>query len=62
MPYVGFDPKMPVFEQAKTVHALDGAAIVIDLGEAQITEFPNVSVELITALFITAISKADDVK
>jgi hypothetical protein len=29
MPRVGFEPKTPVFEQAKTVHALDRAAIVI---------------------------------
>jgi hypothetical protein len=29
MPYVGFEPTIPVFERAKTVHALDGAATVI---------------------------------
>jgi hypothetical protein len=29
MPQVGFEPTIPVFEQAKTVHVLDGAAIVI---------------------------------
>jgi hypothetical protein len=28
MPRVGFESTNPVFEQAKTVHALDGAAIV----------------------------------
>jgi hypothetical protein len=27
MPRVGFEPTTPVFEQAKTVHALDRAAI-----------------------------------
>jgi hypothetical protein len=30
MSLVGFEPKIPVFKQAKTVHALDGAATVID--------------------------------
>jgi hypothetical protein len=29
MPRVGFEPTIPVFERAKTVHALDSAAIVI---------------------------------
>jgi hypothetical protein len=29
MPWVGFEPTIPVFERAKTVHALDRAAIVI---------------------------------
>jgi hypothetical protein len=29
MPQVGFEPMIPVFERAKTVHALDRAATVI---------------------------------
>jgi hypothetical protein len=29
MPLVGFEPTVPVFERAKTVHALDRAATVI---------------------------------
>jgi hypothetical protein len=29
MPQVGFEPTIPVFKRAKTVHALDGEAIVI---------------------------------
>jgi hypothetical protein len=29
MPRVGFEPTIPVFERAKTVHALDRAATVI---------------------------------
>jgi hypothetical protein len=29
MPQVGFEPKIPVFERAKTVHALDRAAAVM---------------------------------
>jgi hypothetical protein len=31
MPRVGFEPTIPVFERAKTVHALDGAATVIGI-------------------------------
>jgi hypothetical protein len=30
VPWVGFEPTIPVFEGAKTVHALDRAATVID--------------------------------
>jgi hypothetical protein len=33
MPRVGFEPTIPAFERAKTVHALDRAATVI--GELQ---------------------------
>jgi hypothetical protein len=29
MPQVGFEPTIPVFDLAKTVHALDGVAAVI---------------------------------
>jgi hypothetical protein len=29
MPRVGFEPTIPVFERAKTIHALDLAASVI---------------------------------
>jgi hypothetical protein len=29
MPWIGFEPTTPVFERAKTVHALDSAATVI---------------------------------
>jgi hypothetical protein len=31
MPRVGFEPTTPVFERAKTVHALDRAAPVIGI-------------------------------
>jgi hypothetical protein len=31
MPWVGFESTIPVFERAKTVHALDRAATVIGL-------------------------------
>jgi hypothetical protein len=29
MPQVGFEPTIPAFERAKTLHALDGVATVI---------------------------------
>jgi hypothetical protein len=32
MPRVGFEPTIPVFERAKTVHTLDRAATVINMG------------------------------
>jgi hypothetical protein len=31
MPLVGFEPKIAVFERAKTVHGLDGAATAIGM-------------------------------
>jgi hypothetical protein len=31
IPQVGFEPKIPMFERAKTVHALDRAATAIGL-------------------------------
>jgi hypothetical protein len=31
MPRVGFEPTIPVFELAKAVHGLDGAATVIGM-------------------------------
>jgi hypothetical protein len=31
MPQMGFELTIPVFKQAKTVHALDRAATVIDM-------------------------------
>jgi hypothetical protein len=31
MPRVGFEPTIPVFQRAKTVHALDRAANVVGL-------------------------------
>jgi hypothetical protein len=33
MPRVGFEHMIPMFEQAKTVHALDRAATVIGFGD-----------------------------
>jgi hypothetical protein len=30
MPWVGFEPKIPAFERAKTVHALDRSTTVIE--------------------------------
>jgi hypothetical protein len=41
MSHVGFEPTNPVFERAKTVHALDCAATVIGF----ITKIANINVE-----------------
>jgi hypothetical protein len=38
MPRVGFEPTIPAFEQAKTVHALDRAANVTGFCEMQAYE------------------------
>jgi hypothetical protein len=35
MPQVGFEPTIPMFERAKTVHASDRAATVIGIHEVQ---------------------------
>jgi hypothetical protein len=35
IPWVGFEPKIPAFERAKTVHALDQATIVIVIHNIQ---------------------------
>jgi hypothetical protein len=39
MPQVGLEPTIPVFERAKTVHALDRAATVI--GNCSLTQLKN---------------------
>jgi hypothetical protein len=39
MPRVRFEPTIPVFEQAKAIHALDGAATVVGLIRVHGTEF-----------------------
>jgi hypothetical protein len=38
MPQVGFEPTIPVFEWAKTVHALDRATTVIGKFSSYLTE------------------------
>jgi hypothetical protein len=45
MPWVGFQPTIPVFEREKTVHALDRAATVIDTKVLLKTEY-NSSISL----------------
>jgi hypothetical protein len=42
MPRVGFEPTIPVFERAKTVHALDRAVTVIGLFVSQYTTINNI--------------------
>jgi hypothetical protein len=49
MPRVGFEPMTPVFEQAKTIHALDRAATVIG-------SIP-ISLLLMSARFINKITR-----
>jgi hypothetical protein len=44
MPLVEFEPTIPVFERGKIVHALDRAAIVIDIYKPS---FPFLSNKLI---------------
>jgi hypothetical protein len=39
MPQVGFEPTIPVFERAKTVHALDRATTVIGNLSTYLTDF-----------------------
>jgi hypothetical protein len=50
MPRVGFEPKIPVFERAKTVHVLDRKATVIGWKNQDTrlnyTELGNVCIEL----------------
>jgi hypothetical protein len=44
---VGFEPTIPVFELAKTFHALDGTATVIGLAEDKIVNcFHAVSIKV----------------
>jgi hypothetical protein len=40
MPWVGFEPKIPVLEQAKIFHALDRAATVIGDSQTKQRLFP----------------------
>jgi hypothetical protein len=42
MHWVGFEPTIPVFERAKTIHALDRVAIVIGSYEYIIQSTENV--------------------
>jgi hypothetical protein len=41
MPQVRFEPTIPVFKPAKTVHALDRAATVIGSFHLNPTEYPS---------------------
>jgi hypothetical protein len=44
MPRLGFEPTIPVFERAKTVHALDRAVTVIGGVDVQIHIFLTTAV------------------
>jgi hypothetical protein len=41
MPWVGFEPTIPVFEQAKKINALDCAAAVIGTDETKMEHLWN---------------------
>jgi hypothetical protein len=45
MPQVGFEPTIPAFKRAKTVHALDRAAIVIGWVCMQITSITSLGIQ-----------------
>jgi hypothetical protein len=53
MPWVGFEPTIPVFEQAKTFHASDRAATVIGLiwGEENILYTYRIHIVLFHIIF-----------
>jgi hypothetical protein len=48
MPQVGFEPTIPVFEQVKTVHALDGTVTVIGISSDIVHTYQIASNELHT--------------
>jgi hypothetical protein len=50
MPRVRFEPTIPAFERAKTVHALDRAATVIGLHVVTITEILTIRLPYLTLL------------
>jgi hypothetical protein len=48
MPWVGFEPTILAFERAKTIHALDRAAIVI--GNHPIIDLYNIDIDIVDKL------------
>jgi hypothetical protein len=46
MPQVGFELTIPVFERAKTVHALDRAATVIGVARHRLINYISTQMEL----------------
>jgi hypothetical protein len=44
MPRVGFEPTAPVYERAKTVHGLDGAATVPASGDCEDGKFGGMKI------------------
>jgi hypothetical protein len=63
MPWVGFEPTIPAFERAKTVHALDRAVIVIGASASTAykygTEY-HINVTLVTVQSWTELNNEDD--
>jgi hypothetical protein len=50
MPWVGFEPTIPASERAKTVHALDRAAIVTDTSRIYVKK--NYLIFLINVVYL----------
>jgi hypothetical protein len=50
MPRVGFEPTIPAFERAKTVHALDSTATVIGSNSRQVIRISNLLVLKLQAM------------
>jgi hypothetical protein len=55
MPSVGFEPTIPAFERAKTVHALDRAATVmgVKLGYRELIKATKIHFEYAKAYFLS---------
>jgi hypothetical protein len=53
MPQVGFEPTIPAFERAKTVHTLDRAATVIGLNK-------KIYIHITQKLFVRGADKSLD--
>jgi hypothetical protein len=51
MPWVGFERTIPAFERAKTVHALDRAATLIDINIDRWHEIMNEHVSMVSSSF-----------
>jgi hypothetical protein len=55
MPWVGFEPTIPVLQRAKTVHALDRAATVIGPDEMYMRQKMNVAFNTAINMYETVI-------
>jgi hypothetical protein len=58
MPQVGFEPKIPVFQGAKTVHARDRVATMNDISSSSV-EIKTVEIYLHSCRCASAVDKYD---